>query len=109
MVAPSGNIDPDGGRQLTFATEQLSETCGVAYETAVELLPAGAVTDTFPGHVIDGGDASFTVTVNEQLVVFEPSFAVQVTVVTPFAKADPDGGAQATTTPEQLSEAVAEK
>jgi hypothetical protein len=37
------------------------------------------------------------------------SVAVQVTVVTPFGKVEPDDGAHATPTPGQLSIAVAEK
>jgi hypothetical protein len=51
-----------------------------------------------------------TVTVNEQLAVrLLVSVAVQPTVVTPFGKAEPDGGAHTTPTPGQLSLAVAAK
>ena len=50
---------------------------------------------------------SFTVTVNVQLAVFpEASVAVLVTVVTPFGNELPEGGVDATVTPEQLSEAL---
>jgi hypothetical protein len=46
-------------------------------------------------------------TVNEQVAVLpEVSVAVQVTVVVPAGKAEPDGGVQATVTPGQLSVAV---
>ena len=37
-----------------------------------------------------------TVTVNEQLVVLQPSEAVQVTVVVPTGKVEPLGGLQTT-------------
>ena len=49
-----------------------------------------------------------TVTVNEQLAWFvDPSVTVQVTVVTPFGKVDPDAGEHTgVPTPEQLSVAV---
>jgi hypothetical protein len=47
---------------------------------------------------------SFTVTVKVQLAVSEPaSVTVQVTVVTPFGKAVPVFGTQATVAPGQLS------
>jgi hypothetical protein len=53
---------------------------------------AGAATAaTFVGQVIDGGCVSLTVTVNEQL---GPAVEVQVTVVVPFGKNEPDGGVQ---------------
>lgn len=50
---------------------------------------------------------SLTVTVKEQLEVLpDVSVAVQVTVVVPFGKADPDAGEQATVASEQLSVAI---
>jgi hypothetical protein len=64
----------------------------------------------FAGHVITGACVSFTVTVNEHVVVFggvAASLTVQVTVVTPFANAVPDAGVQTgVPTPGQLSVAV---
>lgn len=43
---------------------------------------------------------SFTVTVNEHgAVLFDASVAVQLTVVTPFWKVDPDAGVQTTEQP----------
>ena len=52
---------------------------------------------------------SKVVTVNEQLAVLpEPSVAVQVTVVVPVGKQEPEGGLQITVMPGQLSEAVGE-
>ena len=62
----------------------------------------------FAGQATDGLSLSWIETVNVQtLVLPEPSAAVQVTVVAPFTNIDPDGGTQATATPEQLSAAVA--
>lgn len=48
---------------------------------------------TLAGHVIVGACVSLTVTVNEQV---GPADAVQVTVVVPFGKGDPDAGEQLT-------------
>ena len=51
----------------------------------------------FAGQVIVGACVSFTVTVKvQELVRFELSVAVQVTVVVPFWKVDPEAGEQAT-------------
>jgi len=57
------------------------------------------------GQVIVGGCASVIVTVNEQLFELPAaSLTVQVTVVVPFAKVEPDEGVQlADPTPGQLS------
>jgi hypothetical protein len=54
--------------------------------------------------VIVGFSVSFTVTVNVQVAVLpEASVAVQVTVVVPFGKVEPEGGVQEKVTPGQLS------
>ena len=54
-----------------------------------------------------GGVLSFTVTLKELVVEFVPaSVAVQVTVVVPRAKADPDNEVQATVALPQLSDVV---
>jgi hypothetical protein len=51
-----------------------------------------------------------TLTVKLQVAVLPlASVAVQVTVVTPTGKHEPDGGVQTTVTPGQLSEAVVVK
>ena len=47
----------------------------------------------FAGHVIVGGCVSLTVTVKVQL---GPLVVVQVTVVVPFGKNEPDAGEQVT-------------
>jgi hypothetical protein len=59
----------------------------------------------FAGQLIVGGCVSFTVTVNEQLDEFpDASSTLQVTVVVPFGKVDPDAGLHVgAPTPGQLS------
>src|SRR5690242_9658793 len=65
---------------------------------------------TFAGHEIVGCWRSWTVTVNEHCDVFPcASCAVHVTVVTPTGNDVPDGGAHASVTPAQLSDALAMK
>ena len=65
---------------------------------------------TFAGHVITGGCVSCTVTVNMQLpsgLEADASETVQVTVVVPTGKADPDAGEHiGAPTPGQLSDTV---
>jgi hypothetical protein len=61
----------------------------------------------FAGHVIIGGSVSLTVTVNEHVAVFpDASVAVQVTVVVPSWKVEPEAGTHIAVTPGQLSEMV---
>jgi hypothetical protein len=61
----------------------------------------------FEGHVIDGGVLSFTVTVNvHDAVLLATSVTVQVTVVTPLLKVDPEAGTHTTVWPGQLSAPV---
>ena len=63
----------------------------------------------FAGQVIAGACVSLTVTVNvHEALLPLASLTVQVTVVVPFGKVEPDAGTQdAAPTPEQLSVAVA--
>lgn len=58
-----------------------------------------------PGQIITGGSVSFTVIVNEHCAdsPLQGSVAVQVTIVDPTGKKEPDGGEHATTAPGQLS------
>jgi hypothetical protein len=52
-------------------------------------------------------ELEFTATVKEQAVVLlTPSLAVQLTVVAPTAKVEPEGGVQLAVTPGQLSVAA---
>jgi uncharacterized protein (DUF983 family) len=63
---------------------------------------------TLAGHVITGGVASLTVTVNVHApVLFDVSVAEQLTVVTPLLNVDPLAGLHVTVrAPSQLSFAV---
>ena len=66
------------------------------------------VTTMFAGHVIAGSCVSCTVTVKAHVAVFPvASVAVQLTVVTPTGKVEPEAGAHTIPTPGQLSVAVA--
>jgi hypothetical protein len=64
---------------------------------------------TLAGQVIEGAVVSSTVTVNEQLAeLLEASLTVQLTVVVPLLKVEPEAGVQTgVPTPGQLSLAVA--
>ena len=65
---------------------------------------AAAVVLKSAGHVIVGACVSTTVTMNEHML---PDWAVQVTVVAPLGKNEPEAGEQAgVPTPGQLSLAV---
>jgi hypothetical protein len=62
----------------------------------------------FDGQRIVGGVESRMVTVKEQLAAFpEASLAVQLTVVVPTEKVEPEGGVQVTFVTAQLSVAAA--
>jgi hypothetical protein len=72
--------------------------------TTVQALPVVLI---LFGQLIVGFSVSLTVTVKLQAPVLpEVSVAVQVIVVVPLLKVEPDGGLQATVAPEQLSFAV---
>jgi hypothetical protein len=72
--------------------------------------PASLPTTIFEGGVKVGSSASETVTLKDPLSVFPAaSVAVQLTVVVPTLKADPEGGAQEIVVPGQLSVAVGVK
>ena len=66
--------------------------------------PTGGCTTTFDGQVIAGAVASRTVTVKVQEPILpDASVAVQVTVVVPTGKPDPEAGTQTTVALPQLS------
>ena len=70
-------------------------------------VPASAVRLMVGGQVIDGGCASTTVTSNMHIAVLPAaSVAVDVTLVVPTGKVDPDGGTDTTVTVTQVSVAV---
>jgi hypothetical protein len=64
-----------------------------------------SATERLAGQVTEGASLSLTVTVNEQLDILpEASITLQVTVVTPTEKAEPEAGVHRTApTPGQLS------
>jgi hypothetical protein len=105
VVAPSGNVEPEAGAHATEADPQSSVPVGVWNVTTAEHVVALAV--TFAGQARVGAVASRTVTVKEQeAVLLDESVAVQVTVVTPTAKVEPDAGEHATeASPEQEPDA----
>ena len=106
VVVPIGKPEPDAGVEVT-AGEGLQLSLAVTENvtgTSRSMLQGMAM---FAGQVIVGFSASFTVTVKVQSAWLpDASVAVQVTVVVPFGKVEPDGGLQLTVAPAQLSEAV---
>jgi hypothetical protein len=72
--------------------------------TVAEHCPVAAVVVMFAGQVIGGPVTSLTVTVKVQEPVLpDASVAVQVTVVVPTGKPDPDAGTHMTVGVPQLS------
>ena len=106
-VVPTGKPDPEAGVEVTVAEgSQLSLAVTENVTGTSRAILQGTV--MFAGQVIVGFALSLTVTVKLQIAVLpDASFAVQVTVVVPFGKVEPDGGLQLPVTPEQLSVAVA--
>lgn len=112
VVAPSGKFEPDTGLQRTGtgpSTESLA-----AGDEYVAIDPPGpfASTDTPPGTLLMvGGVVSTTLTANEPVACFPlASVAVQLTVVDPIGKAEPEAGLQLTPgLASTMSLAVAEK
>jgi hypothetical protein len=90
VVVPTGNVEPLGGEHAAVAPGQLSVGVGVVYVTGAGELPNMLI---LAGQVMLGGCVSVTVTVNMQL---GPAEAVQVTVVVPTVKVDPEAGAHVT-------------
>jgi hypothetical protein len=100
VEVPMGKKDPEAGEQLTsIGPGQLSVTVGLGYVTIAPFSPGSLGTVTSAGQVITGASVSSTVTVKEQLAVFpDGSVAVQVTVVVPTGKKEPEAGEQLTVT-----------
>src|SRR5436190_6445368 len=108
-LVPRGKRVPDGGAQTTVAPAQLSVAPGAKVTTASHR-PDSLLVTTFAGQVTVGGSPSCTVTVKlQRLVLPLASVAVQLTAVTPLVNVAPDGGAQSTVVPGQLSFAGAAK
>src|SRR5688572_7421462 len=85
-VVPMANVDPDGGAQTA---EMSPSTTSVAVAANVVAAPAGPVAsrNMVSGTVSTGGVVSTTVTVNDP-----PE--LQLTMVPPSGKAEPDAGTQ---------------
>ena len=92
VVTPRANAEPLAGTHATVTPGQLSEAVAENV-TAAEHCPASVVVEMLAGQVIVGFSTSTTVTVN---VHIGPDVVVQVTVVTPTAKADPEAGRHVT-------------
>ena len=92
VVVPFGNGVPDAGLETTVTPGQLSIAVTVKFTTA-EHCPVVAGTVILVGHITVGFCVSLTVTVNEQLAGLPAASAtVQLTVVVPFEKNEPEGG-----------------
>ena len=96
VVVPTGKVEPEGGVQVTVAP---FVAVGVGYVTTppVEVV---AVTVILTGHAITGGCVA-GVSVTVKLHVSDPAefVAVQVTVVVPIGKVEPEAGVQVTVAP----------
>jgi hypothetical protein len=107
VVMPTAKQVPDAGLQTTAlgGSVQLSLPVGVVKVTVPQAsLGPGVVNVMSDGQLTVGFCVSLTRAVNEQVaVLFDVSVAVQVTVVVPFWKVEPEAGTQATVTPGQLS------
>jgi hypothetical protein len=94
VVTPFGNVAPEGGVQIVVAPEQLSVAVTLKVTLEAEHWPESVVRTRFAGQATASGCVSLTVTVNKQsapgLVV------VQLTIVLPTEKNEPDGGVQVT-------------
>jgi hypothetical protein len=92
VVAPSGNIQPEGGLQTTAGLGSHTSEAVELNSTTVPPMPVHS-TVRLVEHVSAGPVESWTVTINEHVFVFpEASETEQVTVVAPTLKVDPDGG-----------------
>jgi hypothetical protein len=91
VVQPIGKQLPDGGLQTTVTPGQSSLAVAVKFTTAQVSLMLAVIAVLFGGQVITGGCVSLTFTVNVQP---GPALLVQVTVVVPTGKNEPDAGEQ---------------
>ena len=87
VVVPTGKAEPDAGLLTIVGAPQLSLPETVKFTTA-EQVPTGALTVISAGQEMLGSSSSVTLTVKLQL---GPAELVQVTVVSPTPKKDPEG------------------
>jgi hypothetical protein len=90
VVVPSGYVAPDGGCEHVTVTP-IPVTIGGTYCTVVGV---GEITMISGEQVIDGGALTVTLKLHDALPT--TLVAVQVTLVVPGGKIDPDGGSQTT-------------
>jgi hypothetical protein len=102
VVTPFGKLEPDAGLHNGVPTfGQLSVAVALAYVTTAVQRFASVLAVLFAGQAITGACVSLTVMVNVQVSIRPSSVAVQVTVVVPFGKNDPEAGEQTTVAIEQ--------
>ena len=88
VVMPTGKNEPDAGLDTIVTPGQLSVAVGVKVTNAPHRLGSLPLT-IFAGQVTTGACVSFTLTVNVQVA---PEADVDVTVVVPTGKNEPDAG-----------------
>ena len=94
VVVPIGKNEPEPGLQTTTTSPSTrSVAVGCGYTTVAPVGP-GVETTRSARPVIVGGVVSWTVTVKVSGFGFPPT--VQVTVLVPMGKTDPDGGSHMT-------------
>ena len=92
IVVPTGKTEPDAGLLMTVGTPQLSVAFTVKF-TVAEHEPEGAFTVISAGQEIFGFCVSLTVTLK---VHDGPAELVQVTIVSPTPKNEPEGWSHVT-------------
>ena len=103
VVVPTAKFDPEAGTHAVVTPEQLSAAVGAGNVNGIGL-PVRLVAVWLDGQVMVGFWLSLTVTVKlHEAILFAASVAVQVTVVTPFWKVEPEAGVHVAVTPAQLS------
>lgn len=98
VVVPSGKVDPVAGAQKTGtgpSTESFAD--GDEYDAVEPLGPFASTVTPLGTLVMVGGVVSTTLTVNEPVLCFAlASVALQLTVVEPSGKDEPEAGVQLT-------------
>ena len=103
VVVPIGKVEPEAGRQETFAVGPLSVAVTMKV-TTVLLEPKGATATRLAGRFSTGFSRSSTVTVKELVALLpEASVPTTTTVVTPTGKREPEAGEAITVAPGRLS------
>jgi hypothetical protein len=110
VVEPSAKVEPDAGTQTgVIAPSTVSLAVALKLTTAPDEEVASSVMSD--GTLISGSVVSCTITLNDaDALLPAASVAVQVTVVVPIGKVEPDGGVQTgVIAPSTVSLAVAVK